>query len=93
VVTVVLPVVGALIAWAKDLNASARRARALDEAIKRVQLWDSWFATTTHLEINTGSMVLTARTELAAADLQQGGTTAVTNSEEAFRVSPGTKFI
>jgi hypothetical protein len=30
------------VAWAKDLNSSAKRIRIIDEATKRVQFWDTW---------------------------------------------------
>lgn len=40
--TLAAALIGAVITWAKDLNASARRARFLDESLKSVQFWEIW---------------------------------------------------
>lgn len=71
ITTVLIPVAGAIvIAWAKDLNASARRRRALDEAIKRVEFWDSWLKATERLSQITSDDIDRAQDEVRDASKQ-----------------------
>jgi hypothetical protein len=85
IVLVFIPVaavtVPALLTWARDLNATARRMRRLDELDKVVRFWDSWMKTTATLvpfdgryNANTESrihgLVRLARVELADAGIE-----------------------
>lgn len=71
IAAVIIPVgVGAAITWAKDLNAAARRARALDECTKRLQFWDSWLKTIGTLNTAKEGDFSRATTEIRDAGMQ-----------------------
>jgi hypothetical protein len=61
IVLVFIPVaavaVPALLTWARDFNASARRIRRLDELIKVVSFWDGWMKTTATLVPTEGRRI------------------------------------
>jgi hypothetical protein len=90
--TVALGLIGTLLsvsaAWAKDLNATAKRLRVLEDAMKRAQFWDTWSKALATVDPESNTEDLRARVKaeiLAAADSVQ-----VAFRKPPAKVSPGT---
>lgn len=69
--------------WAKELNASAQRMRALEEATKRATFWDTWLKAqlaAANANDEVSELKMRARAELSAAAIP---------IEEAYRQPAG----